>query len=305
MDARVALHELGGYSSRHALVARGVTRHSLYRALDAGRLIRLRRGVYGLGLPEGTATVAAAAVALRGVVSHDSAALLWDLEMVHVPASRVTVARDRSRATFPGVEVFRADVGETDVRQGLRVTSPVRTVLDCARALPLAEAVVIADSALRSGLVTIDELHAAAARTRGDGAPKARRVAALSDPRCGSVLESWLRILLVEAGLVPERTQCTIRDENGAFVAVVDFAWLRARLIVEADGFEFHRERRDYRKDRRRANSYCRGDWRVLRFSWEDIRFDPDYVIEAVRYELAKSPSRRRRHRSANTQKAA
>ena len=304
MDPVGALAQLGGYASRSALVGHGVTRHALYRALDQGRIVRLQRGVYGLGLPSGTTTLAAATVSLRGVASHDSAAVLWDLEMVHQPRYRVTVPRNRSRARFEGVDVRRADVGETEVRHGLRVTSALRTVLDCARDLSLPEAVVIADSALRHGLITIQELRRAAGGARGRAAGRVQRVAALADPRCGSVLESLLRVLLVEAGLLPDRTQHAIYDDSGRLVAIVDFAWLRARLIVEADGFEFHRDRSDYRKDRRRANAYCRYDWRLLRFSWEDVRFDPDYVIEAVRHELAK-PGGRLGGRSTDTQRAA
>lgn len=304
MDPVAALEGLGGYATRAGLIKAGVTRHAIYRALDSARIVRLRRGTYGLGLPDGTMLLAAASTALGATVSHDSAAALWDLEMVHQPATWVTVARDRSRATYPGVSVRRAAVDKTAVRHGLAVTTPLRTVLDCARVLSLADAVVIADSALRKGLVKIDELRSAATAVNGRLAARVRRVAALADPRCGSVLESLLRVLLVEAGVSLDRTQWTIRDDEGLFVAVVDFAWLGARLIVEADGFEFHSERSDYRKDRRRANAYCRLDWRLLRFSWEDIRLDPDYVVEAVRNELAK-PSAQLRQRPTSTQRAA
>lgn len=304
MDPVVALEGLGGYATRTSLVAAGVTRHSIYRALDSARVVRLQRGIYGLGMPDGTTLLAAASTALRATVSHDSAAALWGLEMVHQPGTWVTVPRDRSRANYPGVSVRRADIPETTIRHGLPVTTALRAVLDCARELSSAAAVVIADSAMRKGLVTIAELRCAAAAARGRHAGKLRHVAALADPRCGSVLESLLRVLLVEAGVTMDRTQWTIRDARGVFVAVVDFAWTGARLIVEADGFEFHRERGDYRKDRRRANAYCRLDWRLLRFTWEDIRLEPDYVVEAVRHELAKTEPRLRR-RSANTQRAA
>jgi hypothetical protein len=34
-------------------------------------------------------------------------------------------------------------------------------------------------------------------------------------------------------------------------------------------------------------------NWRLLRFSWEDVRFDPDYVVQAVAFELAKPVGRR------------
>jgi hypothetical protein len=290
VDPLVALEQLGGYATRLGLMKQGVSRRALTAAVRDGRVLRVRHGVYAAGLPDGIDHLRVAVVALRGVVSHDSAAALWGLDLAHQPGQYVTVARNRSRAKHRGITVRRADVGETEVRRGVRVTTVLRTVLDCAAELTLAEAVVVADSALRDRYITLDELRTAAAQVRGKHAPKVRRVAALADDRSGSVLESLLRVLLVEAGLAPDECQWTLRDESGRFVARVDFAYLSARLIIEADGFEFHRARDDYRKDRRRANAYCRGDWSLLRFSWEDVRLDPDYVIDAVRHELAKEP---------------
>jgi very-short-patch-repair endonuclease len=291
VEADVALEQLGGFATRAALLHAGVTRHGLDVALRAGRVRRMRRGVYGLGPQDGWDVVRAAAVALRATVSHDSAAVLWGMELVHRPVPQVTVPRDHSRRCHPGVVVHRRAVSGTVVRAGLRTTDPLRTVLDCARVLPLPEAVVVADSALRQGLVSIDALQAAAGRATGPGAARVRRVARTADPSSGSVLESLLRVLLVLHGLTPERTQFELR-ERGRVRARVDFAWPRARLLVEADGFTFHRDRSDYRRDRRRANLACRLGWRLLRFSWEDVRFDPEYVVDAVRHELTKRPAR-------------
>lgn len=306
MGPVAALEEAGGFATRAALVRAGVRRRALAAALGQGSVVRLRRGVYGLGLPQGTDHVRAAAVVLRGVVSHDSAAVLWGLELAHRPAPDVTVRRDRSRAHYAGVRVHRAEVTDSVVLDGMRVTPVLRTVLDCAATLALPEAVVVADSALRAGLLTRDELVSAARGLRGRHARRVRRVAALADERSGSVLESLLRVLLVEAGLPPDASQLVVRDERGRVVARVDFAYLRARLVVEADGFEFHRERADYRSDRRRGNACARADWTVLRFSWEDVRLRPEYVVEAVRYELAK-PVRRDRVQGGprRTQRAA
>jgi very-short-patch-repair endonuclease len=306
VDPLAALAKLGGYATRLGLMKQQVSRRALTAAVRDGRVLRVRHGVYAAGLPDGIDHLKVAVVALRGVVSHDSAAALWGLDLAHQPGQYVTVARNRSRAKHPGIAVRRADVGETEVRRGVRVTTPLRTVLDCAAELELACAVVVADSALRDGHLTLDELRTAAAAVRGRHAGKVRKMAALADDRSGSVLESLLRVLLVEAGLGPDECQWTVRDQNARFVARVDFAYLSARLIVEADGFEFHRERADYRKDRRRANAYCRADWSLLRFSWEDVRHDPDYVIDAVRHELAKEPRLVRRVAvPMSTQKAA
>ena len=290
-----ALDQLGGFATRAALLSAGVGRRGLEAAVTDGRLRRVSRGVYTVGLADGIAHLTGASVALRAVVSHDSAATLWGLELAHTPGQCVTVPRNRARAAYAGVMVQRADLEDTVVRGGLRVTTPLRTVLDCAATLDLAHAVVVAGSELRAGLLTVDELRSAAGRTRGRRATAVRRVVALVDELSGSVLESLLRVLLVEARLPLPETQWVLRDADGRFVGRVDFANPGVRLLIEADGFEFHRERADYRKDRRRANAYCRADWSLLRFTWEDVTMDPDYVIEAVRAELAKPPREVRR----------
>lgn len=298
MDPASAVQEAGGLASLATLRRCAVSRHELDRAVREGRVIRVRHGLYSAGIPEGLAGLRAAIGLAGGVASHESAAVLWGLESVRPAQMWLTVPRNHSRTRPPGVTVVRALVEETEVRGGMRVTTPLRTVVDCARVLPTLEAVVIADSALRQGLITDDELLAAGARACGRGARRVRDMAALVDPMSGSLLESVLRVLLVENGLAPDRTQHPICDEDGQVIARVDFAYLAARLIVEADGFEFHSNRNDYRKDRRRANAYCRHGWRLLRFSFEDIRFHPDYVVDAVRHELAKplprDPSRAR-----------
>ena len=68
---------------------------------------------------------------------------------------------------------------------------------------------------------------------------------------------------------------------------IADFACADARLVVEADGFAFHSDRAAYRKDRERLNALERLGWRVLRFTWEDVRGRPAYVVGLVHGCLA------------------
>jgi very-short-patch-repair endonuclease len=303
VDPIAALEQAGGFATRRDLIRGGVPKGQLAEAVRSGRAIRVRRGVYGLGLADGTDAVAAAALSLRGAVSHDSAAVIWGLEIVHRPGQHVTVSRNHSRAAFAGVAVHRADLDAVEIRHGVRVTTPARTVVDCAKVLTLREAVVLIDSALRAGLVTCDELAEETGRVRGNNTPRVRRAVGMADPRCGSVLESMLRVLLVLAGLPPEESQFVIRDQRLRFVARVDFAYPKVRLIVEVDGFEFHRERADYRADRRKANAFSRVRWWLLRFTWEDVMMHPDYVVQAVRDMVSPTRSPARGHK--NTQSAA
>ena len=60
-----------------------------------------------------------------------------------------------------------------------------------------------------------------------------------------------------------------------------DYYWPGFRLAVECDGYEFHRDRRAFRNDRRRDRRLAAAGIRVLRYVWEDLD-DPG----AIRREL-------------------
>lgn len=221
------------------------------------------------------------------VVSHELAALAHGLDLVDDPVARLTVPRNASRRVVPGWQVRRAPLPAADVVEvaGLRLTTPARTVADLCRVLPPDRAVATADSALRTGAVSLEEL--ALGRALGRGAARLRLVGSLVDPRSASVLESLLRVLLALAGLPAPEPQYVVRDRAGGFVGRVDLCWPAARLVVEADGFAFHSDRASYRSDRRRLNELERLGWRVLRFSWEDVLERPQVVVAVVRDCLA------------------
>lgn len=226
---------------------------------------------------------------LRGVASHQDAALLLGIELVHPsPLRHVTVARRRTRLARPGTKVHRSDVGETLRVDGIPVTTGVRTVLDLCRSLPLDEAVAAGDSALRKRRVSLPALvDAAALLPPALGRPQVRAVVARLDPLSGSVLESLCRLVLEDAGLRPFDTQRVIRVGKRR-IARVDFAWPGERLVVEVDGFAFHADRASYRNDRRRNNELVLAGWRVLRFSWEDVVGSPQVVVDQVRRALGR-----------------
>ena len=231
-----------------------------------------------------------AAVAVGGVVSHLSAASVWDIELRAAPiAPHVTVARNRARARSEGCELHRQTLVPTDTtrRGGVPVTSPYRTLIDLGGSQPRAHALVAFDSALRRRLVSpgplsaqIELLPTSPRRTR------LRELVTLADPLAGSVLETLCRLALVDGGVRPERTQYPVRD-NGGLIGRVDFAWPTQRVIVEVDGFAFHADRESYRADRRRDNALLLGGWRVLRFCYEDVVGRPGFVAQVVRQALA------------------
>jgi very-short-patch-repair endonuclease len=168
---------------------------------------------------------------------------------------------------------------------GLLVTTAVQTLLDCGRSLPLVEAVVLFDSALRACDVTVTELRRAARSLPGRrDAARVRRVLALCDPDSGSVLETVLRVRMLLDGIEGFSTQLTLRDAAGRHVHRADFCFEAARLVVEVDGEKWHQ---DVARDRIRDNQLAALGWRVLRYRWAEVVHNPSAVLLEVRAAAA------------------
>jgi very-short-patch-repair endonuclease len=175
------------------------------------------------------------------------------------------------------------------------VTSPARTVIDCARALPFDEALSVADSALRSGVVTHEELRAAAVASPRTGRTAVDRVIAAADARAANPFESVLRAIAQSVPELRVEPQVQIGDSR------VDLADVRLRLVVEADSWEFHGAKDGFQKDVRRYTALVRADWTVVRFLWDDVMNRPDYVrevLEDVVQLCQREGTSRRRHAS-------
>lgn len=260
----------------------GRSEPALRRAVVAGTVERVDRALYRLLPGPRPAPALVAAQGLRAVSSHQSAALLHGLPLVRPPDEvHVTVARSRSGLRRPGVVVHRSDLDPGEVDAG--VTSPARTVMDCARSLPFAEALVVGDAALHLRLVTPDELALAArARPGARGTAAARRVVLAADGRAQSPLESLGRALLMEADLAPDTLQRPF--PAGGTVIHVDAALTEARLALEFDGARWHDEQSGrWRHDLLRANAVALAGWRLLRLTWADVVHRPEQTVEMVR----------------------
>ncbi|MFI5711023.1 DUF559 domain-containing protein [Kribbella sp. NPDC051620] len=279
----VQLIRLSGGTATFAELRASASGRAIRKALAAGSIQRVAKGVYALP-PAGDPD--AAARAQGGVVSHLSAAILHGFDVLEAPpATQVTVPRGQHRraSTLACHLHWADDVPALDGR-----TTKLRTVLDCARTLPFAEGLCVADSALREGVVQRDQLVAAAATLAGPGSARARRVAADADGRAESPLESVLRAVLLEAGIEEFVPQWVVQDRT--FSARIDLAHPRMKLALEADSFAHHGTRSALARDcRRHTNLTVRG-WRMLRFSWEDVMLDPGWVVDVVLRALGPPP---------------
>jgi very-short-patch-repair endonuclease len=167
----------------------------------------------------------------------------------------------------------------------LWLTTPLRTVIDCCQTLPLLEAVVVCDSAMRAGDLAMGELRMAARRQQGArNARRLREVLRLVDPASGSVLESVLRCRLLLAGISGFQTQYVVSDHDGGHVLRVDFCFPAARLVIEADGQKWHQ---DPARQRSLDNALACCGYRVLRYSWAEIVHDHERVIAEIARAVA------------------
>lgn len=89
-----------------------------------------------------------------------------------------------------------------------------------------------------------------------------------------------LRAIVLQAGLRDFEPQVQIQDDG--FAARVDLADTRRRIVLEADSFEHHGHRSALARDCKRYNELTVRGWRVLRFAWEHVMFEPAWVASTV-----------------------
>ena len=266
LHGRASWAQLSGHVSQSAVRA----------ALERGDLRRLSRGVYGL--PELPPAKVAAAVA-RGVVSHETAARLWNLAtLLESDRLHVTVPVGSRPVTHPRVLVHHSPLAHHEVLD--HVTTPLRTILDCATSLPFPSALAIADSALRLGVVEQDELVAAATRAQGPGRRAKLAVAKHADGRAENPFESGLRAIVIGSGVTGFEPQVPITTPR--LSARVDLADRRRKIVLEADSYGFHSSREALERDCRRYDELTLAGWLVLRFAWEHVMFEADWVSTVV-----------------------
>lgn len=237
---------------------------------------RLQLTPLAASMPPGSAFCGLTAARLQGLDVPDP-----DRPEIVVP-DHCTVAR-RADA-----RVHKAKLAPGDVvwRDGVPVTSPLRTCFDLAGRMPLVEAVVLVDMALHSGLIGPAQFKSYVGKRRGvAGVESARRVLGLAEPKSESPMETRLRLLLLRAGLPRPSAQVEIRDGRGFFAGRPDLYYPDAKLGIEYDG-ENHRSR--LIADNRRQNRLHGLGIMLLRYTGADLRERPSAIVSEVREALTR-----------------
>ncbi|GAA1984272.1 DUF559 domain-containing protein [Terrabacter lapilli] len=284
----VAVQRLGGTCSWREL-RRAVPWRAIGPAVAAGQVVRHGHGVYTLPGAEAAGVVARR---LHGVVSHRSAALHWGWKVKSVPARPdVTIPANRKlRESQRGLAILHwRSLPASELAGG--VTSRSRTVVDCCLDLPFDEALSVFDSALRSG-VRRREVTELAMMLGPRQRARVHRVARHADARAANPFESVLRAIALDVPGLSVDLQVRLRYDG--VYARVDLADESLQIVAEADSHEFHTERSAFARDCRRYDELTVRDWIVLRFTWEQVMFEPDWV----RGVLAAAVGLRRRSRA-------
>ena len=245
--ARLAGAQHGVVAFRQ-LVAAGLTRQAVATRVESGHLIRVHRGVYLVGhraLPRFAKEAAALlAVGPHAVLSHGSAAALWEIAPPPEGPVHVSVTRGQPR-TRRGITVHRPthlEEHEVTRRHALPLTSPARTLED-----------------LRSHMSTTAHERATAESMVRRLIPRDRAGITRSDA------ERKLKRLIEEAGLPRPETNARIVGYE------VDFLWRTHRLIAEVDGYAFHGHRLAFERDREKQQALTAAGYRVSRITWRQL----------------------------------
>ena len=271
------------------MIGADMTRHAIAGHVDDGWLVARHRGVYQLGVfggPFGDEMAALLACGPHAVLSHWSAASVFELCRRNGRLVHVTLTAGHS-GRRPGIRPHRIALEPDDVvtRHGLRLTSPARTLLDLPALAPRGTLEKLIEEAQVQNLVGTAELLAVAERANGrHGLPLFRELVDFLDEPLftRSEAERRLHALCRSAALPLPRTNVHRAGWE------VDAVWDAQRLVVEVDGYKFHRTRAKFERDRRKDADLMLAGFRVLRITWRRLTKEPDQVIALLAAALNK-----------------
>lgn len=283
-----------GVISRDQLLEVGYTREAIDHRIRTGRLHPLHRGIYAVG----RATVTdhgrwmAAVLACPGsVISHSSAAALWrmgsekrDLVQLSLPSS--------SRRRRPGLEIHQRPSleGRNLTREyGIPCTTPVQTLIDMSLRLDRPGIERMINEADKYNLTNPSQLREALdARTGEPGAAKLRFILDRRTFRLTKEeLERRFLPLARKAGLPVPLTGQFVNEFE------VDFCWPDLGLVVETDGLRYHRTPAEQARDRLRDQTHTAAGLTPLRFTHEQVRYEPEHVLAVLRATAGRLAERR------------
>lgn len=291
-----------GVVSRRQLLERGLSERGIEHRLARGRLHPVMRGVYAVGRPElsrkGEWMAGILCCRAAAALSHRSAAALWGIGAETEPVVEISL-RASTGPRRPNLRVHRRSglrPEEIVVREGIPVTSLVRTFMDLALTLPTGELEAMIAAADKRDLIDPETLRRRLAEQpsrRGVGPLKEaidRRTFRLTD----SELERRFLRIVARARVPLPLTQQRVNGYR------VDFFWPDLGLVVETDGLRYHRTPAQQSRDQRRDQTHTAAGLTPLRFSHAQVHREPRQVAAILRLtaERLRDEAASSRHRA-------
>jgi very-short-patch-repair endonuclease len=281
-----------GVVARRQLYDLGLGRHAIQHRLETGRLHLVSSGIYAVGRAEltrhGQWMAAVLACGPEAMLSHGSAAALWGIGRKW-RAIEVSV-RSGSPRRRDGLRVRRRPTladRDMDEHEGVPVTGIVQTLVDLAAVhkRPAVERAV--NEADR-----LDLIHPPALRRELEAhrcEPGVKPLRAMLDRRTFRLTREELeRRFLPLAEQVGLPLPLTKQWVNGF---EVDFYWPDLGFVVETDGLRYHRTPAEQARDRLRDQAHTAAGMTQLRFTHEQVYYEPEHVLSTLRSTARRLPA--------------
>jgi very-short-patch-repair endonuclease len=252
--------------------------------LRLGWLHPLYRGVYAVGHRPATRESRWMAAVLAGgpgaVLSHRTAGAHWG---IRGSWSRIDVTVARRRRPRAGVAFHcgALPADEVTVHNGIPITTVPRTLFDMAASLDVSRLERAINEAEIKRLW--DELSLVDLLYRYPRRPGSRNVRAALQKRwegathTKSDLEA-LFLTFAERGNLP-RPETNVVIEG----CEVDCVWREQRLVIEVDGWETHKTRAAFERDREKSRILQAAGWRCVPVTYLQLRYASKDVGRDVR----------------------
>jgi very-short-patch-repair endonuclease len=288
-DLRVArlAAEHWGVLSTNELRGCGLSLNGIGVRVRNGHLHPLYRGVYAVGhenVPvEGHFLAAVKACGPTAVLSHFSAAALYGLVRWDDRYPEVTVL-GTSKPRHRRIRTHRSsmlEVHDSTRHKGIPVTTPARTLIDLAATFDYRALRRTVREAQRN-LVTIRQIVETRDRLGPRrGTANLTRILATGHAPTRSELEDAVLELLLKAGFKRPDVNRPLTIQGRTIIP--DFRWPEQRLIIEADGAEWHDDRLTREDDaEKQALLEAHGE-RVVRVTWAQAVTHRAQTIRRIR----------------------
>ena len=271
----------------------GLSARTVQLRAASGRLHRIRRGVYALAPApllslEGHWLAAVLACGPGAALSHRSAAALHELRRTSRRGIDVTV-RGGSHRRHTGIDLHRSTTlapSDVTVVSSIPCTTVARTLLDLAEVIRRRQLERTLDQAAAIEVLDLWALDEQLQRNPRRAAA-ARLGAAIEQHSLGrtptwSKLEEAFLNLTRSVGLSDPEVNRFIVLPDGEPAIRADFTWLERRLVVETDGWETHKTRASFERDRHNDLRLTAFGFRAVRTTWRAIMCKPEPLIARI-----------------------